>query len=123
MASVASMVNPAIRVLAFASAMAMAAPPPVSIERRFAEVKDHPAELYAFLLRMPKGGDLHNHLSGAVYAESYLRAAAEDGLCIDTKELLIVAPPVQVSKSRCGENGVEASIAQSDNTLASAVIN
>src|SRR4051794_33356997 len=27
--------------------------------------------LYAFLLQMPKGGDLHNHITGAGYAESY----------------------------------------------------
>ncbi len=31
----------------------------------------------------PKGGDLHNHLRGAVYAESWLDWAAEDGLCAD----------------------------------------
>src|SRR5580704_15659267 len=39
--------------------------------------------LYAFLVRMPKGADLHNHLTGAVYAESWIRAAAEDNLCVD----------------------------------------
>lgn len=31
----------------------------------------------------PKGGDIHNHLSGAVYAETWLDWAAEDGLCAD----------------------------------------
>ena len=31
------------------------------------------------LQAMPKGGDLHNHLSGSIYAESYLRYAADDG--------------------------------------------
>ena len=36
-----------------------------------------------FLQRMPKGGDLHNHLSGAVYAESFIRWAVQDGLCVD----------------------------------------
>jgi len=30
---------------------------------------------------MPKGGDLHTHLTGAVYAESYLEWAAEQDLC------------------------------------------
>ncbi|MCJ9427696.1 adenosine deaminase family protein [Kordiimonas marina] len=34
----------------------------------------------------PKGGDLHNHLRGAVYAESWLKWAAEDGLCVDMKK-------------------------------------
>jgi len=41
------------------------------------------------LQAMPKGGDLHNHLSGSVYAESYLRYAATDGLCVDTVKLTI----------------------------------
>jgi adenosine deaminase len=85
------------------------------IERRFAEVRKNPEELYAFLLRMPKGADLHNHVSGAVYAESYLRAAAEDGLCVDVKNYSLVAPP-------CGDNGVAATRAQSDNVLANALI-
>ena len=31
----------------------------------------------------PKGGDIHNHLSGAIYAETWLDWAAEDGLCAD----------------------------------------
>ena len=46
--------------------------------------------LYAFLYGMPKGGDLHNHLSGAIYAESWIRAAAEDHLCVDVKTLSFV---------------------------------
>jgi adenosine deaminase len=47
--------------------------------------------LYAFLREMPKGADLHSHLSGAVYAESYLRWAAEDGLCVGRESLRVVA--------------------------------
>ena len=37
---------------------------------------------------MPKGGDLHTHLSGAVYAESYLAWAAESGedYCVAIQE-------------------------------------
>jgi adenosine deaminase len=42
-----------------------------------------PLALHAFLIAMPKGGDLHNHLSGAVYAESWIAQAAADGLCVD----------------------------------------
>ena len=48
-----------------------------------------------FLIGMPKGADLHIHLSGAVYAENFIRAAGEDGLCIDPKELRFVKPPSQ----------------------------
>lgn len=38
--------------------------------------------LRAFLQRMPKGGDIHSHLGGAVYAESYLAWAAESDYCV-----------------------------------------
>ena len=98
---------------------AFAAPPShTAIEERYAEARKNPPELYAFLLRMPKGGDLHVHSSGAVYAETYLRIAAEDGLCLDLRTHSIVA----ALSGSCGENGVEAVRAQSDNTLASAMI-
>lgn len=43
-----------------------------------------PTGLAAFLKAMPKGGDLHNHLSGAVYAETYLDWAHSDGDCVNT---------------------------------------
>src|SRR5271170_2950332 len=51
-----------------------------------------PLALRAFLFRMPKGADLHSHLSGAIYAESWIRAAGEDHLCVDTKTLAFVKP-------------------------------
>ena len=64
-----------------------------------------PLALRAFLLGMPKGADLHVHLSGAVYAESFLRAAGEDGLCIDTKALKFVKP----TGKACGKEQMLAS--------------
>jgi adenosine deaminase len=39
--------------------------------------------LEALLARMPKGGDLHMHLSGAVYAETFLKEAAADNICVN----------------------------------------
>jgi hypothetical protein len=39
--------------------------------------------LLAFLQQMPKGGDLHVHLSGAIYAESFIDWASENALCVD----------------------------------------
>jgi adenosine deaminase len=50
-------------------------------------------ELYALLRDMPKGGDLHMHLSGAVYAETFIRDAAADGMCVDPKALSLVSNP------------------------------
>ncbi|MGC2638124.1 MAG: adenosine deaminase [Acidobacteriaceae bacterium] len=49
--------------------------------------KEGPAALRGLLYRMPKGADLHMHLSGAVYAETFIREAGEDGICINTAEL------------------------------------
>jgi hypothetical protein len=57
------------------------------------QIRDTPPLLGAFLRRMPKGGDLHNHLSGAIYAESYIAWAAADGLCVDKKALALAAAP------------------------------
>jgi len=51
---------------------------------RFDAVLGDPVALPAFLKAVPKGGDLHNHLSGAVYAETYLGWAMADGDCINT---------------------------------------
>jgi adenosine deaminase len=51
------------------------------------------------LQAMPKGGDLHNHLSGSVYAESYLQYAANDGICLDSVKLTITQCPTAESTS------------------------
>jgi adenosine deaminase len=48
-----------------------------------AAVKDGPLALRAFLVEFPKGADLHVHLSGAVYAETFIEEAGQDKLCID----------------------------------------
>jgi adenosine deaminase/adenosine deaminase CECR1 len=58
----------------------------------FARIRDRPTQLRAFIQRMPKGGDLHSHLSGAVYAESYLEWAAENNYCVNKTTLAIVVP-------------------------------
>ncbi|POX48265.1 adenosine deaminase [Streptomyces sp. Ru71] len=56
-------------------------------------VRDDPRLLRRFFEAMPKGGDLHNHLSGAVSTEYLIELAAEDGLCVDTATMTAVAPP------------------------------
>src|SRR3954464_1396769 len=50
---------------------------------RLEALRSNPAALRAMLVAMPKGGDLHVHLSGAVYAETFLQNAAADNLCVD----------------------------------------
>jgi hypothetical protein len=59
----------------------------------FTSVRSNPLLLGAFLREMPKGGDLHNHLSGAVYAESYIQFAVADKLCVDAKSMSFVPQP------------------------------
>lgn len=84
--------------------------PEQKTEKVFDAVKNYPAALYAFLREMPKGADLHNHMTGAVYAESYVRFAAENNLCADRKTLNLSAPP-------CKEGQVEAKQAFTDPVL------
>jgi adenosine deaminase len=58
--------------------------------RQFDRIRRDPPALRAFLRAMPKGADLHTHLTGAVYAESYIRWAAERPLCIDVSTFVFV---------------------------------
>src|ERR1700751_226276 len=55
--------------------------------RALESVRQNPLELRDFLGRMPKGADLHSHLAGAVYAESWIRDGADDKLCVDLDTL------------------------------------
>jgi len=80
----------------------------------------NPLELHAFLEKMPKGGDLHNHLVGAVYAETWIREAAEDNLCIDRAKLSFAKP--SADQHLCGTNQVPASTAFQDQHLYDALI-
>ena len=58
-----------------------------------ANLHQGPETLRAFLNDFPKGADLHVHLSGAVYAETFIRDAGEDGLCVDKTTLSFAKPP------------------------------
>ena len=62
-------------------------------ERYFDSIRTQPSLLLPFLQEMPKGGDLHNHLAGAIYAESLIDYAAKDGLCVDRTTSVLIAPP------------------------------
>src|SRR5271155_3336594 len=72
--------------------------------RAFEEAKKQsPLALRDFLVGMPKGADLHVHLAGAIYAESFIRAAGEDGLCIDAKALSFTKPSAGACSSDQGQ--------------------
>ncbi|MEV3875112.1 adenosine deaminase [Streptomyces sp. NPDC049906] len=78
-------------------------------------VRQDPHLAREFFHRMPKGGELHNHLSGAVSPEYLIRLAAEDGLCIDTATLTALAPP-------CGRGTRPAADALTDGEFREAVV-
>ncbi|MGH9758761.1 MAG: adenosine deaminase, partial [Candidatus Acidiferrales bacterium] len=94
--------------------------------RAFDAARSNPLALHAFLVRMPKGADLHNHLAGAVYAESWIRAGAEDNLCVDlstlsffkTQAMTHSIPPQPV----CGEGKTPATQAFSNQHLYDALV-
>jgi adenosine deaminase len=89
--------------------------------RAFEEArKQGPPALRAFLYGMPKGADLHSHLSGAIYAETFIRDAGEDHLCVDTKALKFVA--AQKGKGSCAAGQVEAASAPQDQRLYDSLI-
>jgi adenosine deaminase len=75
-------------VLAVSAARAQESAAEVRTARAFAEARQEgQPELEMFLRKMPKGADLHMHLSGAVYAETFLKDAAEDHLCVNVAGL------------------------------------
>ena len=56
-------------------------------------IRKQPPLLLAFLHDIPKGGDLHNHLDGAIYAEDLIDFAASDNFCVDRTTSQLIAPP------------------------------
>src|SRR6202045_4987321 len=95
-------------------------------ELQLQAARQNPLQLRHFLLGMPKGADLHNHLSGAVYAESWIRAAAEDHLCVDQAKLSFSKPQPSsgsgAEQPACGEGKVPASTAYKDQHLFDALV-
>jgi len=69
--------------------------------RYFESLRKFPPQQLAFLLKMPKGADLHNHLSGSTYAESYIQWAADNGLCVNNQTMALSVPR---EKSSCDPN-------------------
>jgi adenosine deaminase len=86
--------------------------------RAYETARANPLDLEAFLRRMPKGADLHYHEFGGIYAESWIREGAEDGLCVDLARHAFV-PPQPV----CSAGQVAAAKAFSDQNLYDALVN
>jgi adenosine deaminase len=95
--------------------------------RAYDAARANPLDLHAFLWRMPKGADLHYHLSGGIYAESWIRAAAEDGLCVDLASHGFAKPagmvPGESPQPLCGAGKTPAAKAFTDQNLYDTLIN
>ena len=57
------------------------------VDHFFQHIRNNPAELTAFFAKMPKGGDLHHHYSGSIYAETYIRWVINKNYFINKKNL------------------------------------
>ncbi len=83
-----------VATLAFAQSKAT---PEQRANRYLESSKKQPPLALAFLREMPKGGDLHNHLGGAIYAEDLIDYAAQDKLCLDRASSALLAGPCDSS--------------------------
>lgn len=68
------------------------------VDRYLDRIRSNPQRLDEFVRDIPKGGDLHNHLHGAVSTESLIRYAAEDGRCIDADTLQSSLAPCEAGQ-------------------------
>lgn len=57
--------------------------PKKTISEYLESIKGNYAALRQFFTAMPKGGDVHNHLTGSAYAETYFELAAKKGMYVD----------------------------------------
>ncbi|MFI5115411.1 MAG: adenosine deaminase [Terriglobales bacterium] len=93
LAFLAAVITPATTIAANRPAVSQSYSNEARAERYFQSIRKDPNLLLAFLREMPKGGDLHIHLTGSVYAESYIQWASAEGECVDPHILSFSAPP------------------------------
>lgn len=62
-----------------------------TVESYFEKIRDNEAKLTAFFSQMPKGGDLHHHYSGSVYAEPLIAYAIKNNFYLNLETLEVQA--------------------------------
>ena len=62
----------------------------------FQKIKNNPSRLRLFLKTFPKGGELHNHIDGAIFSENHIKWAAEDNKCINTESFIVKFAPCDI---------------------------
>ncbi len=92
-------------------------------------------QLNAFLKPFPKGGDLHMHLSGSIYAETFIAEAAQQGLWVSSIDpgkpagpiaagtLCFQNPPDAQPNRNCGAPVISVADAMQKQTTYDALIN
>lgn len=60
-----------------------------NVNQYFEKIRNNEASLIAFFSQMPKGGDLHHHYSGALYAEQILKRAIAENLYLNTETMRV----------------------------------
>ncbi|MBW8845905.1 MAG: hypothetical protein JF607_13150 [Burkholderiales bacterium] len=66
--------------------------------RALEKARTNPWLLRQFMFAFPKGGDLHNHLDGSIYAENIIKWASEDGKCVAPASGQISFPPCDAQR-------------------------
>jgi adenosine deaminase len=132
-----TLASPFALILLFSSAAQAQAPKPKPVpaasslsqdrvDRGLQVARTSPIALYAWLFKMPKGADLHIHITGAVYAETFISEAIEDHLCVNTTALAFSKPQSLSSTTPpepvCAEGEVPASQALKDQALYDALV-
>ena len=59
------------------------------VEQYFQKIRGTESELIAFCSGMPKGGDLHHHFTGAIYAEDLFETAKKSNFFVSNDSLFI----------------------------------
>ena len=75
-----------------------------TIDEYFQKIRNNTAELTAFMSQMPKGGDLHNHYTGAIYGETYINWLLEADYCVNPQTLQVEAPATDGGCASIGFN-------------------
>lgn len=90
--------------------------PPPAVERRVSayldSIRNQPEALASFFRELPKGADLHSHLSGAVSTELLMDLAMADGLCIESDTQRALPPPCPANSRPAVEMRTDAAFRQ-----------
>jgi adenosine deaminase len=79
--------------------------------RYLESIRKQPPLVLTFLREMPKGGDLHNHLAGSLYAEDLIDFAASDNFCVDRTSSQLIAPPCDSCERYTAKPGIRCAYA------------